>query len=286
MTARALSGACLERLVRMAGPLLRAAQRQCPRTGPGRTHDYLDWQIAALILIAILHRRKSKSAQYRFLLQRRAALQQWLDLTDFPARSTYFARYRQAHRLFRQAIGLQGAKAIAEGLADPTTVAVDKSLIPARGHEGHPGRRRPLVPQQPPRLGLGLQLRNRRLRSAPRLGVSPAGLRGAGQRQRMSHLPRQGPASARPHTLRARRRRLRQQRLPGGRRTRPSRSTQQPTVPLPPPGPRRQAPRRPNAAPRTTRTTNKPTPKAPGLPPQPTRKTTLPPTRTDRRALP
>jgi hypothetical protein len=66
MTARALSGACLERLVRMAGPLLRAAQRQCPRTGPGRTHDYLDWQIAALILIAILHRRKSKSAQYRF----------------------------------------------------------------------------------------------------------------------------------------------------------------------------------------------------------------------------
>jgi len=127
----------------MAGPLLRAAQRQCSRTGPGRTHDYHDWQIAALILIAILHRRKSKSAQYRFLLQRRAALQQWLDLTDFPARSTYFARYRQAHRLFRQAIGLQGTKAIAEGLADPTTVAVDKTMIPARGRVCHPRHPRP-----------------------------------------------------------------------------------------------------------------------------------------------
>jgi hypothetical protein len=142
MTARALSGTCLERLVRMASPMLRAAQRPCPRAGPGRSADYQDWQIAALILLALLHRRKSKSAQYRFLLERRAALQQRLNLTDFPARSTYFARYRQAHRLFRQAIGLQGVKALAEGVADATTVAVDKSLVAARGPVGH-ARRRP-----------------------------------------------------------------------------------------------------------------------------------------------
>jgi len=142
MVARAPSGACLERLVRMVNPLLRAAQRQCPRTGPGRSPDYQDWQIAALILIAILHRRKSKSAQYRFLheRERQAALQQWLHLQEFPARSTYFTRYRQAHRLFQQAIGLQGLKAIAEGLADPVTVAVDKSLLAARGPVCHPRR--------------------------------------------------------------------------------------------------------------------------------------------------
>ena len=143
MLARAPFGTCLERLVRMASPLVRAAQRQCPRAGPGRLPDYEDWQIAILILVALLHRRKSKSAQYRFLHERRAALHRWLDLSDFPARSTYFLRYRQAHRLFQQAIGLQGAQALAEGLADATTVAVDKSLIAARGPVCHPRRRSP-----------------------------------------------------------------------------------------------------------------------------------------------
>lgn len=143
MFARALSGTCLERLVRMACPLLRAAQRKCPRAGPGRRPDYDDWQIAALILVAVLHRRKSKSAQYRCLHERRAVLQRWLHLQDFPARSTYFARYRQAHRLFQQAIGLQGTKALAENLADATVVAVDKTLIAARGPVWHAGRRPP-----------------------------------------------------------------------------------------------------------------------------------------------
>jgi len=142
MPARALSGTCLERLVRMASPLLRAAQRRCPRAGPGRLPDYHDWQMALLILVALLNRRKSKSAQYRFLHEHRAALQQRLELNDFPARSTYFLRYRQAHRLFQQAIGLQGVQALAEGLADATTVAVDKSLIAARGPVWH-ARRRP-----------------------------------------------------------------------------------------------------------------------------------------------
>jgi hypothetical protein len=127
----------------MASPVLRAAQRQCPRAGPGCLPDYEDWQIATLILIALLHRRKSKSAQHRFLLERRATLLPWLSLQDFPARSTYFRRYRQAHRLFQQALGLQGAKALAEGIADATTVAVDKSLVAARGPVCHPHRRPP-----------------------------------------------------------------------------------------------------------------------------------------------
>jgi len=125
----------------MATPLLRAAQRQCPRQGPGRLPDYEDWQVALLILIAVLNRRKSKSAQYRFLHERRAALTPWLHPKDFPARSTYFLRYRQARRLFEQAIGLQGAKALAERVADATMVAVDKSLVAARGPVWHSHRR-------------------------------------------------------------------------------------------------------------------------------------------------
>ena len=93
MAARALSGTCLERLARMASPLLRAAQRECPRDAPGRSNDYQDWQMAALILVAILHRRKSKSAQFRLLHERRATLQQWRHLDQCPARSTCFSRY-------------------------------------------------------------------------------------------------------------------------------------------------------------------------------------------------
>ena len=140
MAPRVLPDACLERLVSMACPLLQAAQREGPGRGPGRPPEFQDWQIAALILVAVLHRRKSKSAQYRFLLQRHAALQRWLHLNGFPARSTYFTRYRQAHRLFQRAIGLQGAKALADRLVDATVVAVDKSLVAARGRPCHPRR--------------------------------------------------------------------------------------------------------------------------------------------------
>jgi hypothetical protein len=54
-------------------------------------------------------------------------------LPRFPSRATYFKRYRRAHRLYRAAVRLQGEQAIAEGVADPRDVAVDKSLIAALG---------------------------------------------------------------------------------------------------------------------------------------------------------
>jgi hypothetical protein len=57
----------------------------------------------------------------------------WLELKRFPARSTYFQRYRQAYKLLEGAIRLQGRQAIACGLADASVVAVDKSLLTARG---------------------------------------------------------------------------------------------------------------------------------------------------------
>ena len=133
MSSRAMEGTCLAALVRMAIPLCRAAERECPRIGPGSPPYYPVWKMAVFIVVAVAKRRKSKSAQYRFLHQHRAELMEWLDLKEFPARSTFFARYRQAHRLFKEAIRLQGQKAIQEGVANPRTVAVDKSLVPARG---------------------------------------------------------------------------------------------------------------------------------------------------------
>lgn len=148
MSARALAGSCLERLVGMACPLLQAAQEQCPTCRPGRPANYQHWQIAALILIAVLRRRNTKSAQYRFLLQHRAQLQQLLGLHDFSARSTYLKRYRTAHLLFQKAISLQALEALAAGLVEATNVAVDKSVIAAKGPP-RPSRR--FADRPPPR---------------------------------------------------------------------------------------------------------------------------------------
>lgn len=141
MPARATDGTCLAKLVRMAIPICRAAQSQCPRTGPGRTPEYDDWKIAVLIMTAIVKRRKSKSAQYRFLWEHRKKLQRWLGLKRLPTRSTYFARYRRAHRLWQAAIVLQGKQALEEKVTTACIVAVDKSLVAAKGTPWH-GKRR------------------------------------------------------------------------------------------------------------------------------------------------
>jgi len=142
MGKRATVGTCLASLVKMAVPLCQQAERECPRTGPGRKPDIPDWVLAVLIMVAIVKRKKSKSAQYRFLDEHRRELQVLLGTHRFPARSTYFDRYRRAHRLFVQAIKLQGERAVVEGIVDATDVAVDKSLVAARGPLWHKSDRK------------------------------------------------------------------------------------------------------------------------------------------------
>jgi hypothetical protein len=142
MRTRAMEGTCLATLVRMAVPLCQAAEQECPRRGPGRPPQYPDGVLALLIMVAILKKKKSKSAQYLFLHQHHQDLQSWLGLVGFPARSTYFERYRRAYRLFEVAIRLQGEQALREGVTDAHTVAVDKSLIAARGPVWPQGARR------------------------------------------------------------------------------------------------------------------------------------------------
>jgi hypothetical protein len=150
MRARAKDGTRLAKLVRMAIPLLRVAQGQCPRLGPGRPPQFDDWKMAVMIVTAILKNRKSKSAQYRFLHEHRRKFQRWLDMKFFPARSTYFQRYRKVYRLFQEAIRLHGRWAIRLGRADASVVAVDKSLLAARGPQwNHKDRKANRIP---PRL--------------------------------------------------------------------------------------------------------------------------------------
>jgi hypothetical protein len=98
--------------------------------------------MAGLIMIAVLHKKKTKSAQYRFLVSQRAAVLGWLGGTRLPARSCYFSRYRRAHRLYRVAIRLQAEQALTEGVIDARHVAVDKSLLAAQGPVWHQADRR------------------------------------------------------------------------------------------------------------------------------------------------
>lgn len=142
MSRTATEGTCLAKLVRMAIPLCQKAERTLVRCGPGAPPTYAHWQIATLILVAIMARRKSKSAQYRYLYERRDSLMKWLNMQSFPARSSYFDRYRKAYDLFRVAILLQAKRAYDEGLVDPTVVAVDKSLMASRGPVWHQRQRR------------------------------------------------------------------------------------------------------------------------------------------------
>jgi hypothetical protein len=136
-----MDGTCLAKLVKLAIPLCRAVQCQCPRAGPGRPPDFDDWKIAVMIMAATIKRRKSKSAQYRFLHERRHKFKRWLGLKRFPVRSTYFDRYAQAHPLFEAAIVLQGQWALKEHVTTASAVAADKSLLWARGMPWH-GKRR------------------------------------------------------------------------------------------------------------------------------------------------
>jgi hypothetical protein len=121
----------------MAMPFCKQAEREHPRTGPGRKPDHPDWLLAVIIMITVLKKKKSKSAQFRFLSQHHRELKAMLGVDALPARSTYFERYRRARELFTHAIRLQGEKAVTEGIADPQSTAVDKSLVAARGPLWH-----------------------------------------------------------------------------------------------------------------------------------------------------
>ena len=137
MGRRAKPDVDLRTLVQLALPHLHEAERVNPRRGRGDKPDIPDWLIAGMIMVAILRKKKAKSAQYRFLTERRADLAEWFGNKRFPSRATYFRRYWRTHRLLQTAIRLQGEYAIADGMVDAKNVAVDKSLIAGHGPPWH-----------------------------------------------------------------------------------------------------------------------------------------------------
>jgi hypothetical protein len=144
----ARDGRHLADLVSEAAAVCRAADDALPKpTRPGRPDTFRQWQIASLIFVAVAHRCKSKSSQYRFLVQHREQLRPLLrdvlSLQRLPSRATYMRRYKRADAAFRQAIKVGGRRALQEHAADARNVAMDKSLIAARGPRPPRARERP-----------------------------------------------------------------------------------------------------------------------------------------------
>ncbi len=144
MGSRAKPGTSLEALVRMAIPLLKEAERRCPRAGPGAKPEIPDWFMGVLIMVAVLLRKKSKSSQFRWLVDKthRRQIAAWTGVDAFPSRSTFFRRYRRSHQLYSKAIELQGQQAIAEEVTNAREAAVDKSLMAAQGRPWHKHERK------------------------------------------------------------------------------------------------------------------------------------------------
>src|SRR6266567_839968 len=112
MPGRATAGASLEDLLTLGIPLLQEAQRQHPRTGAGRKPDFDDWMIATLILAGVLKMKKSKSAQYRLVLENAPLFKRLLGVDRLPGRSTFCDRYKRVRPLVQEAIRLQGLAAL------------------------------------------------------------------------------------------------------------------------------------------------------------------------------
>jgi hypothetical protein len=143
MDCLATDGRRLADLVQLAIPACRDAVNDVQHTGPGRPPEYQEWQIAVLIVVAVAHRRKSKSSQWRFLRAHQHQLLEPLGMKKFPCRDTYCRRYLHVHRrLFDKAIERQGKLALKQHVCSAAEcVVVDKSLIAARGRP--PKRRKP-----------------------------------------------------------------------------------------------------------------------------------------------
>ena len=129
----AKDGACLDELIAIAIPVCKEAERRRPRTGPGRKPEIPDWVMTVLIMVVTLKKKKSKGAQYRWIMNHQDYLLERLDGHRLPCRSTYYDRFRRACHLLTEVIQVMGEKAVRYGWADASTVSVDKSMMHAKG---------------------------------------------------------------------------------------------------------------------------------------------------------
>jgi hypothetical protein len=128
-------------LINLAIPICRRGELGLPPRGPGRPVEIPEWALAVMILVAVAKRLTSKSAQYRYLHAHADAFVTRLGLDRFPARSTYFKRYRTISLLMAEAVAAHAAHAAERGHIDVRCSAADKSLIGADGPVWHKAQR-------------------------------------------------------------------------------------------------------------------------------------------------
>ena len=95
MSKRAKDGALLEDIVAQASHICQAAERACPRAGPGRKPEIPDWVLATLIMVGVSLRKKTKAAQWTWWIQHEADFARWFPSQRLPSRSTFYDRYRR-----------------------------------------------------------------------------------------------------------------------------------------------------------------------------------------------
>lgn len=95
-----------------------------------------------MIVVAVLHRRKTRIAQYRFWQARAREFAQLFPDQRPLKRSQFYERAYQLATLLNLAMEALGKHAVKQGWADVRSVALDKSLIAARGRKRHSRDRR------------------------------------------------------------------------------------------------------------------------------------------------
>lgn len=148
MSMRAKEGMLLDELVAITSKYCRLAAEQLPRSGRGRRPTIPDWVLAVMAIIGVLLQKKSKNAQFEWWSSHLHDYRRWFPSVKFPARSSYYERYRRISTILATAISLQGRDAVEKGWASAATVAIDKSLVAGRGkHWSSRDRRRGHVPR-------------------------------------------------------------------------------------------------------------------------------------------
>lgn len=135
MPSCAKDGASLDQCVRISVAACRHAERACPRTGPGRKPDVPDWVVALMVLVGVMHRKKTRAAQFAFWRAHVSQFAAWLPGERLLSRSQFYDRSRRIAALLEAAIDQLGKQAVRRGWADAESVAVDKSLVAARGRK-------------------------------------------------------------------------------------------------------------------------------------------------------
>jgi Transposase DDE domain len=135
MSSCAKEGALLDRCVVLAITVCQQAVECCPRLGPGRKPDVPDWVIAVMVVVGVLHRKKSRQSQFLFWKSRESRFADWFPGQRLLSRSQFYTRASRLSLMLQAAIQQLGRHAVKRGWADAESVAFDKSLIAARGRK-------------------------------------------------------------------------------------------------------------------------------------------------------